>query len=209
MHRSGRAAAASLSRLFRNLLMEAHVPGEVTRLLQRLDAGDRDVVATLIPLVYNELHALAEQHLRHERPGHTLQPTALVHEAFLRLVEREQACWENRRHFLHAASAVMRSILVNYARDRRRLKRGGGARQIQLDEAMAVFEDRALDLVALDEALVKLESIDRRQTSIIELRFFGGLTAQSTAEVLGVSQRTVEADWSLARAWLLRELSEE
>ena len=187
--------------------METALPGDVTRLLRRLDAGDRDAVADLLPLVYHQLHSLAASYLRGERHGHTLQPTALVNEAWLRLANKEDPKWESRRHFYRAAAAVMRSILVNHARDRRRLKRGGQSKQVPLDEALLAFEERALDLIALDEALTKLEGIDPRQTDMIELRFFAGLTIKETAEALGVSPRTVDADWSLARAWLLREMS--
>jgi RNA polymerase sigma factor (TIGR02999 family) len=175
--------------------------------LGRLDAGDRDAIAELAPLVYNELHALAAHYLRHERNDHTLQPTALVNEAWLRLASREDPRWENRRHFYRAAAIVMRSILVNHARDRRRLKRGGQSKRVPLDDALLAFEDRAVDLIALDDALTKLALLDPRQIDIVELRFFAGLTIKETAETLGVSPRTVDADWSLARSWLQREMS--
>ena len=187
--------------------VEDALPGDVTRLLGRLDAGDRDAIAELAPLVYNELHALAVNYLRHERDDHTLQPTALVNEAWLRLASREDPRWENRRHFYRAAAIVMRSILVNHARDRRRLKRGGQSKRVPLDDALLAFEDRAVDLIALDDALTKLALLDPRQIDIVELRFFAGLTIKETAETLGVSPRTVDADWSLARSWLQREMS--
>jgi len=183
--------------------------GEITRILQRLDGQDRDAVADVLPLVYDELYRLAAGQMARERGDHTLQPTALVHEAYLRLAMRKDVCFNDRRHFYRTAAMVMRSILINHARDRKRLKRGGGARPLPLDEATAAFEERAIDLVALDEALTKLGEIDPRQSEMIELRFFGGLTIAETAEVLGVSERTVQADWTLARAWLLRAISKD
>lgn len=186
--------------------MEKPLPGEVTRVLQRLDAGDRDAVADLLPLVYSQLHALAEQQMVPERAGHTLQPTALVHEAYLKIAGKKQPHWNDRRHFYRAAAVVMRSILVNHARDRKRQKRGGEMEQVPWEEHFAAIEERAIDLIALDEALDKLEAIDHRQTEMIELRFFAGLSIRETAEVMGVSERTVNADWSLARAWLLGEM---
>jgi len=189
--------------------MKPPVPGEVTRILRRVAAGQRELLTELMPAVYSELHRLARQHLRGEREGHTLQTTALVNEAFLRLARQDPARWSDRRCFYRAASAAMRYILVNHARDRRRLKRGGGALRVPLEDALAVYEERALDLIALDESLARLEKIDPRAAEIIELRFFGGLTLKETAELLGVSERTVEADWSLARAWLRHELSRE
>ncbi len=185
------------------------LPGDVTRILRRLEGGDRDAVADLLPLVYQELHRLADAHMDGERGDHTLQPTALLHEAYLRMVDRSRVQWNDRRHFMRAAAVVMRSILVNHARDRKRLKRGGGAVKMPLDETMTVFEERAIDLIALDEALEKLETIDPRKTGIIELRFFGGLSVRETADTLGISERTVEADWHMARSWLRREITRE
>ena len=183
------------------------VPGQVTRLLKRIDAGDRDAVGELLPLVYHELRALAAARLIGERAGHTLQATALVHEAWLRLAGKTHPQWTDRQHFFRAAATVMRYILVDHARQRKRRKRGSGAVRVPLDEQLAAFEERAIDLLALDEALEKLENIAPRQTDIIELRFFAGLTTKETAETLGISERTAHADWSLARAWLLREIS--
>ncbi len=179
---------------------------EVTQLLQRLGEGDRQVYAELLPLVYQELHAIASAYLRRERPDHTLQPTALVHEAYLRLAPKDSPQWTDRRHFYRAAAMVMRSILVNHARDRQRQKRSGAHDRLPLDDALAVYEDRAIDLVALDEALERLGGLAPRQASLVELRFFAGLSIDETADVLGVSPRTVDMDWKLARGWLLREL---
>lgn len=189
--------------------MHTGLEGEITRILKRLDGEDRDAVANVLPLVYDELYRMATSQMVRERNDHTLQPTALVHEAYVRLASRKDARFNDRRHFYRTAAMVMRSILINHARDRKRLKRGGGAQKLPLDEAMAAFEERAVDLIALDEALTKLGEIDPRQSEMIELRFFGGLTIAETAEVLGVSERTVQADWALARAWLLREVSKE
>jgi RNA polymerase sigma factor (TIGR02999 family) len=189
--------------------MGPELPGEVTRLLRRVDSGDREAINHLLPLVYGELRAMAGACLSGERRDHTLQPTALVNEAYLKLAAKDDPHWTDRRHFYRAAAVVMRSILINHARERRRQKRGGGEmKKIPLDDHLAVFEERALDLVALDEALEKLETIDARQTEMIELRFFAGLSIKEAAEVMGVSERTLQADWSLARAWLLREMDE-
>jgi len=180
--------------------------GEITQLLKRLRGGEREALANLLPLVYEELHVLAEQQMAHERSDHTLQPTALIHEAYLRLAGRPSAEWVDRRHFFRAAAVVMRHLLVSHARQRNRLKRGAGAVRMGFDEALAMYEDRAIDLLALDEALVRLEAREPRQSSVVELRFFTGLSNSEVAEVLGVSQRTVEGDWAIARAWLLREV---
>ncbi|MCP4249291.1 MAG: sigma-70 family RNA polymerase sigma factor [bacterium] len=190
-------------------MLDRPVPGEVTRVLQRVDAGDRDAVGDLLPLVYNELRALAQAEMAGERANHTLQPTALVNEACIRLMGQERAGWENRRHFYRAAATVMRHILVNHARDRRRLKRGGQFQRLPFEEALAAYDDRAIDLVELDDALSRLETVEPRAVDVIELRFFGGLTVNETAEMLGVSARTVQSDWNLARVWLLREISSD
>lgn len=189
--------------------MSHPAPGDVTRVLRRIDAGEREALSELLPLVYDELHRLARGRMAGERDSHTLEPTALVHDAYIRLAGREKASWVNRSHFLRAAAAVMRSILVNHARDRKRLKRGGDGKKLPLDDTLAVFEERAIDLIALDEALEKLAEVDPRRTNVVELRFFGGLSVKETAEALGVSDRTVEADWNLARAWLLGEIERE
>jgi len=181
----------------------------VTRLLRRLDEGDREAFGELAPLVYEELRGIAGAHFRHERPGHTIQPTALVHEAYLRLAAKEPPRWHDRAHFYRAAATVMRSILVNHARDRRRLKREAGIELLPLDEAMAAYESRAIDLIALDEAVERLAVRDAGQANLVELRFFAGLSIDETAAVLGVSPRAVDTDWKLARGWLLRELKSE
>lgn len=184
------------------------LPGEVTRLLHRLEDGDRSAVEPLLPLVYEELRALASSQMRGERRDHTLQPTALVNEAWLRL-NRTPRRWDNRHHFYRVASMVMRYILVDSARQRRRCKELAGLDSGEIDENLLSFEDRALDMIALDDALTRLETIAPRQTDIIELRFFCGLSVKETAELLGLSERTVNADWHLARAWLLREMDEK
>jgi RNA polymerase sigma-70 factor (ECF subfamily) len=181
-------------------------PGDVTRLLQRVSAGDRRAVQELLPLVYDELRLLAAARMTRERADHTLQPTALVHEAWLRLVNCGQPQWKDRRHFFRAAAAVMRHVLVDRARQRQRQKRGGGCQAVPLGPEFIAFEERAHDLLALDEALSKLERIAPRQTDLIELRFFAGLTMQQAAETLGISPRTAYTEWRLARAWLLHEL---
>jgi RNA polymerase sigma factor (TIGR02999 family) len=179
----------------------------VTQLLVAWSKGDEQALAALMPLIYGELRRLASRHLGHERAGHTLQTTALVHEAYLRLVNQREVRWRNRAHFLAVASQMMRRILVDYARARGFAKRGGGARQALLDEAMVVSYERAADVVALDEALNALAQFDERKSKMVELRFFGGLSIEETAEVLGVSQGTVMRDWTLAKAWLRREIS--
>jgi RNA polymerase sigma-70 factor, ECF subfamily len=180
-------------------------PGDVTRLLLAWRQGDSGALEELIPLVYEELHRMAERHLRRERPGHTLQPTAIVHEAYLRLLARKDEDWQNRAHFFAVAAQAMRRILVDHARAREAKKRGGrGTRW--LIETVAMTEPRAVDLMAVDDALVKLSALDGQQSRVVELRFFGGLTEDQTAEVLGVSARTVRRKWTLAKAFLYREL---
>jgi RNA polymerase sigma-70 factor, ECF subfamily len=179
---------------------------QVTTLLRRLASGDRDAAELLIPLVYDELHRVAEHHLRLERPNHTLQPTALVHEAYLKLVAQRDADWQNKTHFCAVASQVMRRILVDYARGRLRAKRGGNSPKLPLEEAFVVAPDRCDELVALDEALERLAALDARQSRVVELRFFGGLTVDETATVLGISPKTVKREWSTAKAWLYGEV---
>jgi RNA polymerase sigma factor (TIGR02999 family) len=180
---------------------------EVTRLLVAWSNGDQAALEQLTPLVYSELHRLAHQRLGRERKGHTLQTTALVHEAYLRLIDQKEVRWQNRAHFFAIAAQMMRRILVDYARSRSVAKRGGDARQVSLDEAMEVSGERAADVIALDEALKSLSELDQRKSRIIELRFFGGLSIEETAEVLGVSPGTVMRDWTFAKAWLQREIS--
>ena len=184
-------------------------PVELTQIMNRLSDGDRRAIAELLPMVYGELHGLAEQQLHGERADHTLQPTALVHEAYIRLVQTAQLRLEKRTDFFLVAATVMRHILVNHARDRGRIKRGGGHRRVRFDEVFEAYQERAIDLLALDEALHELAVLDPRQRQIVELRFFAGLTVEQTANVLSVSKRTVENDWSLAKVWLLREITKE
>ena len=180
---------------------------EVTRLLIRLTDGDGDVLGELLPLVYDELRRLAAGYLRRERPGHTLQPTALVHEAYLRMVDQSQVRWQNRAHFLGVAAQMMRRILVDHARGQRAEKRGGEIQKLSLDENIDVSGERAADLVALDEALERLAEFDPQKARVVELRFFGGLSVEETAEVLGVSAPTVKRQWRMAKAWLYGQVS--
>jgi RNA polymerase sigma factor (TIGR02999 family) len=183
-------------------------PGEVTRLLQEWRRGDQAAFDELLPLVYNELRRIARGALRRERRGHVLQPTALVHEAFLRLVDQERARIRDRGHFLSVAAQAMRRILVDHERRRRAAKRGGGEEAISLAEAGgAVDAGQAVDVLALHRALEDLARIDERQARLVELRYFGGLTTVEAAEVLGVSRATLERDWTAARLWLRRRLS--
>lgn len=175
---------------------------DVTRLLIRLTDGDDGALGELLPLVYAELRRLAASYLRRERPDHTLQPTALVHEAYLRLVDQTQARWQNRAHFLGVAAQMMRRILVDHARGHRAEKRGGDFQILSLDENIDVSGERAADLVALDEALKRLAELDPQKSRVVELRFFGGLSVEETAEVLGVSAPTVKRQWRMAKAWL-------
>ena len=188
--------------------MAACSPQSVTQLLQAWGNGERQALDQLIPLVYGELHRLAHRYMGRERNAHTLQPTALVHEAYERLIDLQDVSWQNRAHFFAVSAQLMRRILVDYARSRRYSKRGGEWRQIPLNEAVAVFRDRRTDIVALDDALRALADIDSRKSRVVEMRFFGGLTIKEVAEVLNVSQETVLRDWRLARVWLLRELSQ-
>jgi RNA polymerase sigma factor (TIGR02999 family) len=181
-------------------------PPDVTALLLELSGGRQEALDELLPLVYHELRRIAHRHLRGEDAGHTLNTTALVHEAYLRLVDVRKVQWQDRSHFLAMASRAMRRILVDYARARNREKRGGGAERVSLDQAMEVTGEQADDLMALDEALTKLESINERQCRGVEYRFFGGMTLEEVADVLGVSHGTAKRDWTLARAWLNREL---
>lgn len=180
---------------------------EITDLLLAWNSGDSSALERLTPLVYQELHRLARGYLRGERAGHTLQTTDLVNEAYLRLIDTSRMHWQNRVHFFAVSAQLMRRILVDFARARRNLKRGGAATQVSLDEALAIGSERNAELIALDDALTALAELDERQSKVVELRFFGGLTEIEIAEVLQVSPRTVNGDWSLARAWLLRELS--
>jgi len=180
--------------------------GEVTELLLSLGKGNEEAASKLIPLVYGELRKLARHYMRGEQPNHTLQTTALVHEAYLRLVEQRTANWQNRAHFFAIAAQSMRRILVDHARACRTDKRGGGQETLPLDEAFIFSPEKSAELIALDQALDRLSEMSPRQSRIIELRFFAGLNVDETAEVLGISPKTVKRDWSVARAWLHREV---
>ena len=179
---------------------------QITQLLVRWREGDQRALDELMPLVYDELHRLAAHYLRGERRGHTLQTSALVNEAYLRLAGQEETQWQNRAHFFAIAAQAMRRILVDHARRRSNQKRGGDAHKVSFDEGLIVSTERAAELVALDEALARLAEIAPRKSQIVELRFFGGLSIEETAEVLKVSPGTVMRDWTFAKAWLLREI---
>ena len=182
---------------------------DLTGILQRASKGDDSAVNRLIPLVYDELRALAESYLRRERPDHTLQATALVHEAYVRLIRQQDVEWKGRAHFFAVAAQAIRRILVDHARTHRRIKRGGGRERVALDPDVAMLPRPDVDLLALDDALETLGGMHERQARIVELRFFGGLDLREIAEYLDVSPRTVDGDWSMARAWLRRELYPE
>src|SRR5579859_2932384 len=184
---------------------EAPAGGDVSKLLRAWSGGDQRALERLTPIVYEELHRLAQRHMKRERDGHSLQTTALVNEAYLRLVDYKRMQWQNRAHFFAVSSQLMRRILVEHAR-RHNLKRGGGAQHVALEEAALVGGDRARDLVALDDAMNALARLDPRKVQVVEMRFFGGLSVEETAEVLKVSSVTVMRDWSTAKAWLYREL---
>jgi len=178
----------------------------VTDLLVDWSNGDQEALSKLVPLVYDELHKLASRYLRRERPDHTLQTTALVHEAYLKLIDQRNAHWENRVQFFAVAAQLMRRILVDYARSHRASKRGGDLYMISLDEAVMASEEKDAELLALDEALDLLETVDPQQSRVVELRVFAGLTLEETAKVLNVSPRTVRREWSMAKAWLHRQI---
>ena len=187
--------------------MAAPSTQEITRLLVAWNNGDEAALEQLAPLVQAELHRLAKRYMAGERPGHILQTTALVNEAFLRLIDWQNVDWLNRSHFFGLAARIMRRILVDFARARRREKRGGAALFVSLSEAANVAQEQSADLVALDDALHTLEKLDPRQARVVELRFFAGLSLEETAEALKVSLSTIRRDWSLAEAWLFRELN--
>jgi len=183
-------------------------PGEVTLLLNELKLGNKDALGRLVPLVYRELRQVAARLLRGERTGHTLQPTALVHELYLRLVEQDRADWKDRAHFLAVAAKLMRHILVDYARARGTAKRDGMATRIEIAGfELGGEEPRTEQILAVDEALNRLAELDPQQTRVVELRYFAGLTVEETAEAVGISPRTVKRDWAMASAWLRSELS--
>lgn len=181
-------------------------PPQITALLTAWRAGDESALEQLLPLVERELYRLAEQHMRGEKAGHTLQTTALINEAYLRLANQQSIGWQDRTHFFAAVSQVMRHVLVDYARRHGRAKRGGGAVQVPLNEAAVMSVERSAELIALDEALKQLATLDARQARVVELRYFSGLTVEETAEVLKISPVTVMREWRTAKAWLRREL---
>ena len=181
-------------------------PNEVTRLLLDWNNGDRAALDQLVPLVYDELRRLAHHYMRQEREGHTLQTTALVNEAYVRLIDQNSVHWQGRAHFFAIAAQMMRRILVDYARSRRYAKRGGEARQVSFDESAIVSPEKGAELVAVDEALTDLAERDARKSKIVELRFFGGLNIEETAEVMGISPTTVQREWRSAKAWLYQAI---
>jgi RNA polymerase sigma-70 factor, ECF subfamily len=182
---------------------------DVTEVLAQMRDGDKRAADKLLPLVYDEFRALARHYLAQERANHTLQPTALVHEAYMKLVDQTRVDWQGRSHFFAVAAQAMRRILVDHARARQRDKRGGGRARVVLDEAVALSPQKDEDVLALDEALERLAKLDARQAKVVELRFFGGMNVDEVAAALGVSKRTIEGDWTFARAWLSRELRSE
>jgi RNA polymerase sigma factor (TIGR02999 family) len=187
--------------------MDSPAPSEVTQLLIAWSDGDQAARERLMSVVYEELHRLARRYMRNESPGHTLQTSALVNEAFIRLVDQRNVHWQNRSHFFGIAAQMMRRILVDYARGRNFAKRGGGALKLSLEEELFVSDERSAEVVAVHEALEGLARIDPRQAQIVELKFFGGLSNEETAAVLTVSPGTVARDWTMAKAWLRREIS--
>ena len=190
------------------LKMDPSLP-EVTQLLVAWGNGDQVARDQLMSVVYQELHRLAHQYMKRESPGHTLQTSALVNEAFVRLIDQKDVRWQNRAHFFGIAAQMMRRILVDYARSRNYAKRGGGAKQISLNEGLTVSVERSAEVVQVHEALEQLAEFDTRKSQIVELRFFGGLSIEETAAVLGVSSGTVMRDWTLAKAWLRREIASD
>jgi RNA polymerase sigma-70 factor (ECF subfamily) len=186
----------------------APAPADVTSLLNKLAAGDQEAAAQLVPLVYEELRHLAARRLRQERPDHTLQATALVHEAYVRLAAQRDAKWQNRAQFFGVASQVMRRILVDYARGQQRVRRGGKQQKVSLDDVLLVSPDRTEEVLTVHESLSRLERLDARQARIVELRYFGGLTVEEVAEVVGISTKTVMRELNVAKAWLYGDLKE-
>lgn len=182
-------------------------PNEVTQLLVAWGNGDQTALDQLMPLVYSELHRLAHRYIKKERPGHTLQTSALLNEAFMRLVDQREVTWQSRAHFFAISAQMMRRILVDYARSRRYAKRGGDAHEVSFNEELIVSSQRSAEVVALHDALIELAAIDERKSKVVELKFFGGLSIQETAEVLAVSPGTVMRDWTIAKAWLRLAMS--
>ena len=179
---------------------------DITALLVDWNNGDKSAIERLLPLVERELHRLAHSYMRREDPDHTLQTTALINETYLRLIDQRKVQWQNRAHFFGIAAQIMRRILLNYARDQNRMKRGGRTIHVSLSEAMVMPAEKDREIIALNDALTKLEAIDERKSKVVELRYFGGLTVPEVAEVLKVSEITVMRDWAFAKAWLLREM---
>jgi RNA polymerase sigma factor (TIGR02999 family) len=188
-------------------IMPTPPPNEITQLLLHWSRGDQAALDQLMPIVYKELHKLAHSYLRKERPDHTLQPTALINEAYLRLIKQDFPEWQSRRHFYGVAAQLMRQILVEHARTRAAEKRGGSRQKFSIDEALTFSDEKAAELVALDDALVALAKFDERKVRIIELRYFGGLSLEETANALGLSVATIGHEMRLARAWLRREMN--
>ena len=189
--------------------MQPQSSKEITQLLVAWSEGDESALNQLAPIIHSELHRLAHHYMRRERPGHLLQTSALVNEAYVRLIDWKNVRWQNRAHFFGVAAQLMRRILVDFARDRQYLKRGGGALQVSLSEAESFVVQRSADFVALDEALNALAEIDPRKVQVVEMRFFAGLSVDEVAELLNVSRETVMRDWRLAKVWLLRQLEGE
>jgi len=183
--------------------------GDVTQMLISYGQGDRESLDALLPLVYDELRIIARSYLRQERPDHTLQPTGLVHEAYLRLINQQRVDWRNRAQFFGLAASMMRRILVNHAESKRAQKRGGGINRVSIDDVAVVFDEQPLDLLALNEALLRLETMDKLKSEIVEMKFFGGLTIDEIAEVTRISTASVEREWAFARGWLFRTLTEK
>jgi len=184
-------------------------PGDVTRLLLAWTNGDRDALEDLVPVVYGELRRIAARYFNHERPDHTLQATALVHEAYFKLIDQDHARWQNRAQFFGVAAQLMRRILVDHARTHLAAKRGGGLTPITLVDVAGASSSRGLDVIALDDALTRLASLYPEQGRLVELRYFGGLTIEETGEAMGISPATVKRQWTVARAWLLRDMKGE
>lgn len=182
-------------------------PADVTQLLEDLSAGKEQAIDRLLPAVHSELRRQAARYLRRERQNHTLQPTALVNEAFIRLIDQRNVRWQNRAHFFGVAAQAMRRILVDHARAQQRIKRGGVQQNVTLDEGMLAAAAKSIDVLALDEALSRLAALDERQARVVELRFFGGLSVEETAAVMGISPATVKREWSMAKAWLFTQLT--
>ena len=191
-----------------NKEMNDHAPSEITQMLIELTGGNKDVVNQILPHIYDELRRLAGSYLRRERADHTLQPTALVHEAYMKLIDQKQVHWQNRAHFFGIAAQVMRRILMDHARKHTAEKRGGDADKLPLEEEiLVVSHERSADLIALDDALQALSQFDEQKAKIVELRYFGGLSIEETAEVIGVSVPTINRQWRMAKAWLHAELA--